>query len=46
MPEVQKDSGDICNRVKQGNQTLLTFRIMYNDLLHLLLEEFKDVKRT
>lgn len=43
MPEVQRTVGDICNRVKQGNQTLLTFRIMYNDLLHLLLEEFKDV---
>ncbi len=25
MPEVQKDSGDICNRVKQGNQTLFDF---------------------
>ncbi|MEG2349538.1 MAG: AraC family transcriptional regulator, partial [Hungatella sp.] len=31
---------EICNRMRSSRQSLLTFRIFYNDIIHMLLTEF------
>lgn len=40
--EVDRAVREICSRMKQENQSLLAFRILYNDLVHMLLTEFQD----
>lgn len=33
--------GEICNRMRTSRQSLLTFRIFYNDIIHMMLTECK-----
>ena len=40
--EMQRIVQDICSRLKRGNHSLITFRILCNDLIHMLLTEFQD----
>lgn len=39
--EVQWIIQEICKKLKEENQSLLTFRLLYNDLIHMLITEGK-----
>ena len=33
---------EICSKLKSGNHSLLSFRVLYNDILHILITEWND----
>lgn len=33
---------EICSKLKSGNHSLLSFRVLYNDILHMLITEWND----
>lgn len=38
--EAEKVIGEICSRMRTSQQSLLTFRIFYNDIIHMMLTEW------
>lgn len=40
--EIRSTIGEICEKLKKENQSLLTFRLLYNDMIRMLIGEWND----